>query len=158
MTVSKPSRRGMGQSGQALLEMALVLPVMLLLAMGLFDFGRAIYAYNTVSEAARVGARVAIVNQTTSDICQVAASRATALGLPAACATSSTQTGVFVNPPGGSGSQGCTTVNCLQSVTVTYQFQPLTPIIGRVFGPITLSSTSTVPVESLCFNNSCPRT
>ncbi len=144
------------EEGQALLETALILPVFLLLLMGLFDFGRAIFAYNSVSESARIGARVAIVNQTVSDICEVAASRATGLGLPTTCAATDTAIGVWVSPK--TGQQGCTAINCLQSVKVTYRFQAITPIIGAFIGPITLSSTSTVPVESVCFNNNCPRT
>lgn len=138
------------QLGQSLVETAVVLPVVLILLMGLFDFGRAIFAYNTVAEAARNGARVAVVNQTPADICAVAAQRAVGLGLPAGCVTTG-QVGVTISPPGG-----CTAINCLQSVTVTYAFTPLTPIVSAFTGPITVSSTSTVAVESLCQNNGCP--
>ena len=47
--------------GQALAEFGLVLPLLVLLFMAIFDFGRLIYAYNTVSNAARAGARTAVV-------------------------------------------------------------------------------------------------
>ena len=49
--------------GQALVETALILPVFILLLLVIFDFGRAIYAYNTVANAARTGARLAATNQ-----------------------------------------------------------------------------------------------
>ena len=49
--------------GQGLVEFALVFPVFILLLFGIFDLGRAVYAYNTIGDAAREGARVAIVNQ-----------------------------------------------------------------------------------------------
>ena len=49
--------------GQGLVEFALVFPVIVLILFGVFDFGRAIYAYNTIANAARQGARVAAVNQ-----------------------------------------------------------------------------------------------
>ena len=52
--------------GQALVEFALILPVLLLLIFGVVDAGRLIFTYNTVSNAARDGARVAIVNQSTT--------------------------------------------------------------------------------------------
>ncbi len=151
---ARPSR---SEHGQGLVEVALVIPVFLLLLMGLFDFGRAIYAYNTVSEAARNGARVAIVNQTPDDICNVAAGRAVALGLPTACIVAGppTTVGVRVECP-IDGGQVCDDINDVQKVTVTYQFSAITPIISTVIGPITVSSTSQVPVESICFNNSCP--
>lgn len=145
--------------GQSLVEFALLLPVVLVIFMGLFDFGRAIFAYNSVSEAARNGARVAIVNQTLGDICLVAASRAVALGLRETCAANGNPgtEGVWVTNAATGTPTSCTAINCRQSVKVTYQFRPITPIIGAILGPINLSSTSTVPVESPCLNNSCPQ-
>ena len=151
-----PQRR---ERGQSLVEFALILPVLVLILMGLFDLGRAVFAYNSVSEAARNGARVAIVNQTLADICVVAAGRAVGLGLPTACAANGntgTQ-GVWVTDASTGTAVSCAKVNCLQKVKVTYQFSPITPIIGRILGPINLTSSSTVPVESLCLNNSCPQ-
>lgn len=49
--------------GQALVEMAIVLPLLLLLVMGIFEFGRAMYIKNTLTHAARAGARTAVVTQ-----------------------------------------------------------------------------------------------
>ncbi len=49
--------------GQALVEFALIIPLFLLLLVGIFDLGRAVFAYNTLTNAAREGARIAIVNQ-----------------------------------------------------------------------------------------------
>ena len=54
--------------GQSLVEFALILPILLILMLGIVDFGRAIFAYNAVSNGARSGARVAIVNQDIDDI------------------------------------------------------------------------------------------
>ena len=45
------------------MEFALVLPIFLLIVFGVFDLGRGVFAYNTVANAAREGARVAAVNQ-----------------------------------------------------------------------------------------------
>ena len=49
-----------GQRSQALIEFALVSPVLLLLLFGVIDIGRAIFYYDTLNHAAREGARVAI--------------------------------------------------------------------------------------------------
>ena len=49
--------------GQALVEFALVFPIFLLAMFGLFDIGRAVFAYNEITNAAREGTRMAIVNQ-----------------------------------------------------------------------------------------------
>ena len=54
--------------GQALMEFALVIPLFLLLMVALFDLGRAVFAYNTLTNEAREGARLAIVNQDLTSI------------------------------------------------------------------------------------------
>lgn len=51
--------RRTGQRSQALIEFALVSPVLLLLIFGIVDLGRAIFYYDTLNHAAREGARVA---------------------------------------------------------------------------------------------------
>jgi Flp pilus assembly protein TadG len=54
--------RGRGRAAQSLVEMAMVLPVLALLTFGLLDFGRAYYFQVSITNAAREGARVAILN------------------------------------------------------------------------------------------------
>ena len=54
-----PARKD-GQRSQALIEFALVSPVLLLLLFGVIDLGRAIFYYDTINHAAREGARVAV--------------------------------------------------------------------------------------------------
>lgn len=48
--------------GQGLVEFALVFPVLAVLIFGIIDFGRAIFIYSVVQDAAREGARYAIVH------------------------------------------------------------------------------------------------
>ena len=48
------------QSSQALIEFALVSPVLLLLLFGIVDIGRAVFYYDTLNHAAREGARTAV--------------------------------------------------------------------------------------------------
>jgi len=52
---------GIDSRGQAIVELALVLFLLLLLVMGIFEFGRAMYIKNTLTHAARAGARAAVV-------------------------------------------------------------------------------------------------
>ena len=62
-------RRFAAQSGQALLETAFVLPVILLIAVGILEFGRAFQTWQVVTNAAREGARIAILpSSTTADV------------------------------------------------------------------------------------------
>lgn len=160
VVLSGRRRRSRGR-GQSLVEFALILPVLVIILMGLFDFGRAILAYSTVSEAARNGARVAIVNQIPADICNVAATRSIAINLPSTCAANGTAVGIWVTA--SSGGSSCSVLftapntPCTQTVKATYQFTALTPIISNILGPINLSSSSTVPVESIC-SSGCPQT
>jgi len=49
------------QNGQALVEMAIILPLLLLLVLGLADYARALYIKNSLNNAARSGARAAAV-------------------------------------------------------------------------------------------------
>jgi Flp pilus assembly protein TadG len=58
----QPVKRSLrGDDGQTVVETALILSVLMLLTGGLIDVGRAFYAYNTVSNAARFGARFGTV-------------------------------------------------------------------------------------------------
>jgi Flp pilus assembly protein TadG len=56
---TSPHRRHF-QRSQALIEFALVSPVLLLLLFGIVDIGRAIFYYDTLNHAAREGARTAV--------------------------------------------------------------------------------------------------
>ena len=62
--IGRPRReRRRGAGGQSLVEFSLVFPIIMLLIAGFFEIGRAVFAFNTIANAARQGARVAAVNQ-----------------------------------------------------------------------------------------------
>ena len=127
---SKPRGRGQG-----LVEFALVLPILLLIILGVVDFGRAVYGYNTIGNAARGGGRVAIVSQTASSIQTAAINEAIGLGTQPADVTIA---------------YGCASpyaIGCIASVTVHYTFRPVTPIIGQIWPLIDMSSTTQLPIE-----------
>jgi hypothetical protein len=48
-------------SGQELVEYAIIFPVLMLLLLGIIEFGRIIYSYNAITNAAREGTRLAIL-------------------------------------------------------------------------------------------------
>jgi Flp pilus assembly protein TadG len=150
--------------GQALVEFALVLPILLLMIFGIVDAGRLIYTYNTVSNAARDGARVAIVNQSNfgTDTCDTTSTTAWPIG----CAVTSglelglTAADVSVSYRDATDSVACSDPNnpgqlligCLAVVTATGDFTPITPVIGQIIGQVSLSSTTKIPVERVCSN------
>jgi len=142
------SRRRRRSRGQALVEFALVLPLLILIFMGLFDFGRAVFAWNTLSNAAREGARVAIVDQTAVAGVPIgateAANQASGLGLDASDVN---DVEVLYLLPDLSGNCAGRSLGCIVDVTVHYDFSAITPIIGSVIGPIDLVATTQLPIE-----------
>ena len=61
--------RWMSERGQALVETAVTLPLILLVAVGIFEFGRAYQTLQVLTNAAREGARVAVLpDSTPSDV------------------------------------------------------------------------------------------
>lgn len=59
-------RAGRRDDGQSLVEMAIVLPILLALLVGIFEMGRAWNVYQVITNAAREGARTAVI-QTKSE-------------------------------------------------------------------------------------------
>lgn len=54
-------RRIRNQRGAALLEAAITIPIILLISVGIFEFGRAYQTWQVLTNAAREGARIAII-------------------------------------------------------------------------------------------------
>jgi Flp pilus assembly protein TadG len=126
--------------GAAAVEFALLLPVLLLLLFGLIDFGRALNAQITITQAAREGARLEALNQPNV----VTKTEAAATGLSGVTAT------IVTACPVGSGA------GIDAQVQVTYPFTFVTPIgaIAAFFGgsgagaPITLTAEGVMPCET----------
>jgi Flp pilus assembly protein TadG len=134
--VNRVRRRAEHERGNTLAEFAVVLTTAMVLIFGIIDFGRAMYVYHLVGNAARAGARYAIVR----------GSACTAPGCPADATSIRTyvrslmpelnSAAVTVNT-NWSNSSGCTTANnapgCLVSVNVVYDLSmfavPLLPNI-----------------------------
>jgi Flp pilus assembly protein TadG len=144
--------------GQALVEFALVLPIIVLLIFGVIDAGRLVFTYNAVSNASRDGARVAIVNQSAAGTTTCDTTSATAY--PVGCAVSAglalnlapADVTVTYRDPTDTTACNPVTIGCLAVVQVTGHYQALTPIIGQILGAINVSNTTKVPVERVCTN------
>jgi Flp pilus assembly protein TadG len=154
--------------GQGLVEFALIFPVLVLVLFGVFDFGRAIYAYNALANASRDGVRIAIVNQNgagagcaggsgatppdTTNVSAVDCTQQGAISLGGVTATLTYRdiTNTTVCTAGGHADGGPAKVGCLAIVQTTYAFHPVTPLISSLVGTINLSSTATEPVEFVC--------
>jgi len=137
--VINPSR---SERGEGLVELALVLPVLILVLVVIFDLGRAVYSYNTISNAAREAMRSAIVDQDLAVIEGRAVQHAVALGLTDAdveVAFLTADLSADCPPPAD--------VGCVAQVTVHYQFVAATPVIGSLLGIIDMNSTSRALIE-----------
>lgn len=146
-------RRGAACSGQAMVEFALIVPIFVLMLVGLFDVGRAVYAYNTVNNAAREAGRLAIVDQYEDHVVDRAVDAAAGIDIERDDVSVS-----YELPNGGA----CThvgedeIVRCVAVVAVPYVYEAATPLIGNLLGVITITGQSRFPVSINCDQSSCP--
>ncbi len=131
-------------SGQALVEFALVLPVLILVLLATFDLGRLVFAYNDITNASRIGVRVAIVDQTVPKARDATISQATSLGL-----TSADVTVKYLTPDLSANCPTPYTLDCVAEIKVSYGWQAITPIIGSIVGPVTVTAVSHEPIERI---------
>lgn len=103
-----------------MVETAIILPVILLLIMGIIDFGLLFNNFILVSNAAREGARRAALGGTDTEIMDVVQNLTTTLD-PARLA-------VFITPAENSRFTGDEV-----TVQVTYDSQLITPMVGALF-------------------------
>ncbi len=133
---------GKRQRGQSLVEFALILPIFLLIAFGVFDFGLAFDASIGISNAAREGARQGATQPNTTAITNRVRAVAGRLDNSNLAVTVTCKTAAGTACPGGV--SGATTGGSIV-VRVTYSYPMLTPI---AFGTaIPLSSTAEMRVE-----------
>jgi len=139
--------------GQALVEFSLVLLPILLAICGTLDLGRAVFAYNSLSESARQANRLAIVDQSLTDVQNKAVAYAPALGLSTSDVKMCFKTATTTQGDCSSSTDDCPSslqIGCLAFVTTTTVFHPVTPFISSLFPSISMSSTSIGPIEYVC--------
>jgi TadE-like protein len=148
-----------GKRGQSLVETAMVLPVLVLLMLGMVDYGRAYYFQVAVTNAAREGTRTGIVNiylgprvptcvspysycpvQTDSNIRQAVHNELAGTGIVVA------DSDILICPPYSASDPSCPTTetrvgdyaanvkNYDLSVKVSYPFSLYTPMFKSLLG------------------------
>lgn len=108
------------EKGQALVEFAIVLPVLLMLVMGIVQFGMMQNSYLAIENASREGARAGIVGSTDAEIESLII--ASSPSLDPAYLT------VYLTPSEANRRSGDTL-----TVTVTYNYKFTIPIISSIF-------------------------
>jgi Flp pilus assembly protein TadG len=152
-----------GEAGQAIIEFALTLPLLLLVVMGIFDFGLMFQKYEAVTNAAREGARIGVLPDYTP-----AHAQQRALAYLAASGMTGTPRGTLASCAGTfvAGSRcvsavlGTTTITGVSptvtvsiiTVTATYDFQyrfvgPLMNVFGNGLGNSRLTAVSVMRLE-----------
>ena len=144
----KTLRRIRNQRGAALLETAITIPLILLVSVSIFEFGRAYQTWQVLTNAAREGARIAILPATTdADVTAAVRSYMAGGQLPAAATASVT---VERTVPFGS-------TNTASRITVAYPFNftVLNPVIRLIqAGSTTGQGTTTMSANAMMRNES----
>jgi len=138
------------EQGTAIIETAMTLPLLLLVTVGIFEFGRAFQTWQVLTNAAREGARVAVLPNQATGAAEARVKDYLASGQlsNAAGATVTVDPAVKVNI-------GASTANS-SVVTINYPFQfmvlqPVASLLVRgstVGGPITISASAQMRNES----------
>jgi Flp pilus assembly protein TadG len=145
MAAVSRGRDRLPESGQAIIELAVTLPLLLVVVMGIFDFGLMFQRYEVVTNAAREGARVGVLpNYSTDDAKARAQQYLTSGGLTGSATIDAAVAPATFGSP-------AKTVN---QVTVTVQYVhnyvfigPILNLFGGSLGTVTLQGVSTMRVE-----------
>ncbi|WP_174730742.1 TadE/TadG family type IV pilus assembly protein [Mesobacillus harenae] len=123
------------ESGQSMVEMALILPILLLLVVGIFDLGRLIYSYAHLHQAAQETVRVGSLGDNDAEI-TLFARNYIHLG-------DASQLQVGITPQETVRHSGD-----YMTVTLTYPLELFTPLLGRILpSPTFITTDSTIRVE-----------
>lgn len=160
---SRAGAAGRG-SGQALVEFALVAPIVVLLLVAAVDIGRGVFAYNSVTNAAREGARLAIVNQDVASIVLRATQQTTLAETDGPSVSVEFRKATPNADPTANAVCSTISIRCVAIVRFETTYRPITPIVANLVFPggVTLTATAIEPVEFTCPNSTtsaaaCPR-
>ena len=148
MRLSFPSRRNRRRSrGQSLVELALILPVILLIVMFAVDFGRAFYSWVTITNATRVGANYAAANPNDAYPNATYTALVRAEGLITTCPITGTIDPEFLDGPDAGTAK--TNLGDSARVAVSCNFRVLTPVIGSILSnTVRISAISAFPIRT----------
>ena len=123
------------QKGQSLVEFAIILPILLLLILGIAEFGIMLNSYLTIQNVAREGARFGITGGSDTEI--IALIKATSPNLTAA------DMSITITPSEANRKSGDT-----MQVKVTYSYHVIVPIISSLVGNvIALNAQTSMRIE-----------
>ena len=140
-----------GEQGTALLETAMTLPLLLIVSVGIFEFGRAFQTWQVLTNAAREGARVAVLPNAAAG---AAEARVRAYLTSGQLANTASAT-VVVNPASTVSIGGATTASSsLVTVNYPFQFMVLQPVARLLVSGSTLGAPFTLTASAEMRNES----
>lgn len=137
-------KRLRSERGAALIETAITLPLVLLVAVSIFEFGRAYQTWQVLTNAAREGARIAVLPDYTDD--QVTTTVRNYLDGGRLTNASTATITVVRNQPFGSATASRVTVN------YPFQFMVLNPVAKLVRSNATVGAPLTMQSSALMRN------
>ena len=137
------------EKGTALLETALTLPLLLAVAVGIFEFGRAYQTWQVLTNAAREGARVAVLPNSSAAVATTRAKAYMTAGQLANAATATVAVTAETLDLGGGTTAGASRV----TVSYPFQFIALQPVVqllvkgSTVGAPLTMTASAVMRNE-----------
>ena len=140
-------KRFRSQKGAALIEAAVTIPLILLIAVGIFEFGRAYQTWQVLTNAAREGARLAVISGSTdADVTTTVRNYMQAGNLDnyATATVTITRNVPLTGPDTGSQVQ----------IAYPFQFMVLQPVIQLIDAASTTGTPITMQASALMRNES----
>jgi Flp pilus assembly protein TadG len=123
------------ERGQSLVETALILPVLLIILLGIIDFGRIMYSYSHLHMAAQETVRMGGLGKSDTEIVAFAKDYVTLNPID--------QLGIHISPGDSSRDSGD-----YVTVNLEYPFQFFTPFVSSLFpSSLLIKAESTIRVE-----------
>ena len=142
-------KRKEGRSGAAAVEMALVLPIFMMVVMGIIEFGRAMMVSQLITNAARYGVRLAIVDGSTN--AAVTTAIQTFLTQTTSVAATNVTVTITVTPAAGNPSASNLVENALPkdlcAVSISVPFSKVALTAGTYLKTTNLRGACTMPHE-----------
>ena len=128
-------KRFAGNKGQDLIEFALIIPIFALIIFGVLDLGRAVYYFSAISNSAREGARYGSIHVSEiigddTNLCNQVIDWS--IAVPLTCDDIDSAVDL---------------VNKTVTVSVYYNFDPITPLVSSFFPSQVLRARSTMTLE-----------
>jgi Flp pilus assembly protein TadG len=141
-----------GDEGQSMIEAAMTLPIVLLVCVGIFEFGRAFQTWQVLTNAAREGARIAVMPSSVPTGVQTIVKNYMTDGQLDAPAVSSATVTVSPGTVGIGG--GATATATVVTISYPFQFAVLQPVARLVVSGSTVGASFPMTASAKMRNES----